>query len=152
MMTTLEIRANVKFDSVDEARVAGQAIEQLLGIKGQNNVRIFDFELKEGRRLASKRVISLYPPKPHVGGTRGRQDMEGRLTNLVKNLHSSIPALPVDADLKEGVIVLDGRDWVLNYQVLFDLIGVHVDKSEAKDAFNAAVALTLQQEATRGVK
>lgn len=153
MMTTLEIRANVKFDSLEEARVAGQAIEQFLGIKGGNSVRIYDFESKGEGKLPRKLVVPLYPAKPTANITRGRQEIEGRLTSLVKNLHASIPAIPADAELKkESVMYLEGREWAINYQHLFDLVGEHVEKSEVKDAFNSAVALTLQQEATRGLK
>jgi hypothetical protein len=151
MTTTLAISINVQFDSVAEARVAGQAVEQFLGVKGKNGVRLHSFENVEGGR--PRRVTQpLYLPEPSVNITRGRQEIETRLMNLLKNIHASIPTLPVDADLQEEVAVLDGKQWVIDYQRLFDNIGNHTDKAEAKGAFNSAVALTLQQEATGRIR
>lgn len=149
-MTTLEISATVKFDSVVEARIAGQAIEQFLGIKGKNAVRLI--ASADGSNFGRK-TLPLYPASQNTDGfTRGKQDMESRVMTLAKNIHINIPALPVDANLTENVLILEGKQWGVNFQQLFDNVAVHADKNEVKEAFNAAVALTLQQEVLRGVK
>lgn len=152
MTTTLEISANVKFDSVAEARIAGQAIEQFLGIKGKNGVRLYSFETLEGRKRPSRNTHPLYLPEPLTKNTRGKQEVETRVMNLVKNIHSAVPALPVDADLKAEVMVLEGKSWAVDYQRLFDNVGTFVEKADVKEAFNSAVALTLQQEATGRIR
>lgn len=152
-MTTLEISANVKFDTVTEARIAGQAIEQFLGLKGKNGVRLYSFESNEEGKRPSRKTHPLYlPDGDRSKVTRGQQEVETRLMNLVKNIHSAVPAIPVDADLKEGVMLLEGKQWNINYQQLFDNAGNYADKAEIKEAFNSAVALTLQQEATGRVR
>lgn len=148
MHTTLEISANVKFDSVAEARIAGQAIEQFLGLKGKNGVRLYSFETHEGRNRPTRKTHPLHLPEPLTKNTRGKQEVETRVMNLVKNIHAAIPALPVEADLKEEVMMLEGKSWAVDYQRLFDNVGAHVEKADVKNVFNEAVALTLQQEAT----
>ena len=72
--------------------------------------------------------------------------------NLVKNVHAAIPSLPADAELKEDVVILDGKQWVVDYQRLFDNVANYADKGEVKEAFNSAVALTLQLEATGRIR
>ena len=152
MTTTLEISANVKFDSVAEARIAGQAIEQFLGIKGKNGVRLYSFETLEGRNRPSRNTHPLYLPERSTNITRGRQEVETRVMNLVKNVRVAIPTLPAEADMKEEVMILDGNLWTVDYQRLFDNVGEFVEKAEVKEAFNSAVALTLQQEATGRIR
>lgn len=152
MTTTLEISANVKFDSVAEARIAGQAIEQFLGIKGKNGVRLYSFETLEGRNRPSRNTHPLYLPERSTNITRGRQEVETRVMNLVKNVRVAIPTLPAEADVKEEVMILDGNLWTVDYQRLFDNVGEFVEKAEVKEAFNSAVALTLQQEATGRIR
>jgi hypothetical protein len=152
MTTTLEISANVKFDSVAEARIAGQAIEQFLGIKGKNGVRLYSFETLEGRNRPSRNTHPLYLPERSMNITRGRQEVETRVMNLVKNVRVAIPTLPAEADVKEEVMILDGNLWTVDYQRLFDNVGEFVEKAEVKEAFNSAVALTLQQEATGRIR
>lgn len=148
MTATLEITTTVKFASVTEARIAGQAIEQFLGVKGKNGVRLYSFEQPEGKARPSRTTHPLYLPEPGANITRGRQEVETRLMSLVKNIHTAIPALPVEADIKDSVMVLDGKQWIINYQRLFDNIANYADKAEVKEAFNSAVARTLQLEAT----
>lgn len=152
MTTTLEISANVKFDSVAEARIAGQAIEQFLGIKGKNGVRLYNFETLEGRNRPSRNTHPLYLPERSTNITRGRQEVETRVMNLVKNVRVAIPTLPAEADVKEEVMILDGNLWTVDYQRLFDNVGEFVEKADVKEAFNSAVALTLQQEATGRIR
>jgi hypothetical protein len=152
-MTTLEISANVKFASLEEARVAGQAIEQFLSIKGKNGVRLYSFEQNEDGKRPSRNTHPLYlPDSDRSKVTRGQQEVETRLMNLVKNIHAAVPVIPVGAELKEAVMVLDGKQWGINYQQLFDNVAVHADKAEVKEAFNSAVALTLQQEVTGRIR
>lgn len=152
MTTTLEISANVNFDSVAEARIAGQAIEQFLGIKGKNGVRLYSFETLEGRNRPSRNTHPLYLPERSKSITRGRQEIETRVMNLVKNIRVAIPALPAEADVKEEVMILEGNLWTVDYQRLFDNVGEFVEKTEVKEAFNSAVAITLQQEATGRIR
>ena len=152
MTTTLAISTNVKFDSVAEARIAGQAIEQFLGVKGKNSVRIHSFEENEGNKRPSRKTHPLYVPEPPTNVTRGQQEVETRLMNLLKNIHAAIPTLPIDAELREDVMVLDGQQWIIDYQRLFDNVGNFADKAEVKEAFNSAVALTLQQEVTGRIR
>lgn len=153
MTTTLAITTNVNFDSVEEARLAGQAVEKLLGIKGRNSVRLVTFEAKENGKLPTRKAEPLYLPVPDTSRiTRGRQDADARLMNLVKNVHAAIPSLPADAELKEDVVILDGKQWVVDYQRLFDNVANYADKGEVKEAFNSAVALTLQLEATGRIR
>ena len=151
MMTTLEIRTEVKFDSVEEARIAGQAIEQFLGVKGKNGIRIYTFERNEDTKRHSRTTHPLYlPERPKV--TRGHQEIETRLMNLVKNVKVAVPSIPSEADLREGVMVLEGNQWMIDYQRLFDNVSKFAEKSEMKEEFNSAVALTLQNEATGRIK
>ena len=153
MTTTLAISTNVKFDSLEEARVAGQAIEQFLGIKGKNGVRLYSFEVNEGAKRPTRTTHPLYSPIPDTSRiTRGKQDAESRVINLVKNIRSAIPSLPVDAALADDVLKLEGKQWGVDYQRLFDNVANYADKGEVKEAFNSAVALTLQQEATGRIR
>jgi hypothetical protein len=152
MRTTLEIGATVQFDSIEEARIAGQVIEQFLGIKGKRSVRLYDFESNDNSKLPVKKSVPLYLPERTSNITRGKQDTDSRLINLVKNIHNSIPALPVDSNLSDGVMILNGQQWVIDYQRLFDNVGKYADKAEVKEAFNTAVAITLQQEATGRIR
>lgn len=152
MTTTLAISTNVQFDSVAEARIAGQAIEQFLGVKGKNGVRLHSFESNEGGKRPSRKTHPLYVPEPPTNVTRGQQEVETRRMNLLKNVRAAIPALPVDAELDVDVMVLDGQQWIIDYQRLFDNIGNYADKADVKEAFNSAVALTLQQEATGRIR
>lgn len=153
-MVKLEVRSDVNFDSVEEARVAGQAIERFLGTKGARGVHIYEYrDPNSESKLPFRSEVPLYLPEKPQNVTQARQETETRLSSLVKNLRSQIASLPLDADLDAGVLGLDGRRWTIDYQALFDNVAKHVEKSaEMKDAFNSAVAMTLQMEATRGIK
>lgn len=150
-MVTLEVRTSTHLDTVEEARIVGQAVERFLNAEGKNHVRVYVSRQREGK-LPIREEVPLHLPERSTNTTQGRQEVEFRLMALGKNLRASIPVIPEGPALNDGVMVLDGKRWTINYQQLFDNVAQYAEKSEVKDAFNAAVALTLQQEATRGIK
>lgn len=139
----LEINTSQVFESVDSARAAGIAVDSALG-----------------SHVGSIKVIEVPGFKPHslrpdladsTQFTYGGQIIDGRLAALVKRLKVAIPAI-ADADINEGVKVLDGKNWTISYQQLLNNISEHVDRVAARAAFDAAVAETLAAEALRGIK
>jgi hypothetical protein len=140
----LEISTLTLYDTVEEARQAGQSVETIIGKTG-NSVRLHE--------VGTFRSIPLYAPTVDRSRfTRGLQEVEGRIGSLVKGLRSAIPEL-AEVEFTEGVKVLDRQVWTVNYQQLFDNVIQHVsNREEGLTAFRSAVALTLQNEFLRGVK
>lgn len=140
----LEISTLTLYDTVEAARVAGQAVETIIGKTG-NSVRLYE--------VGTFRRISLHAPVfDRSKMTRGLQEIEGRINSLAKNLRSTIPEL-TDVEFTDNVKVLDQRVWTVSYQQLLENIILHVpDRAAVLPVFQAAVALTLQNEFLRGVK
>lgn len=149
MSITLEINAHVPFETVEEARAVGQALENMLRIKEQRMIRLYDVSGESG---FCHREIPLYQPEPLPNVTRGKQETETRLMMLVKSIRKLFPDLPAEAAIDEQVMVLDGPQWRIDYQRLYDNVKADTGVAEVKDVFNSAVAVALQQEATGRVQ
>ena len=94
MTTTLEISANAKFDSVAEARIAGQAIEQFLGIKGKMVSVFTALRALKGVTVPAATLTLYTSRKVTTKITRGHQEVETRVMNLVKTFQSSRSCAP----------------------------------------------------------
>lgn len=153
-MIKLEVRTDGDFNSVEEARSVGQTIERLMKAAGKHGVHIYEYpDNTSAPKFPFRSEVPLYLPEKPLNVTQARQETETRLSSIIKNLRAQIATLPLEANLETDVLTLDGRRWTIDYQTLFDNVGKYVEKtSETKDAFNSAVATTLQMEATRGIK
>lgn len=152
MSITLEINAHVPFETVEDARAVGQALEKMLQIKQQRMIRLYDVSGESG---FCHREIPLYLPESLPNMTRGKQETETRLMMLVKSLRKLFPDLPAEAAIDEEVMILDGPQWRIDYQRLYDNVKADTgvtDAKEVKEVFNSAVAVALQQEATGRVQ
>jgi len=137
------------FRNLEQARLVGQMIDHIAtesnGVLAGTQRFVYLQEIGGGRP-------ALYPAQVDRSKiTRGQQEVSARLGSLVKNLRSAIPEL-AEVDFLEEVMVLENRDWTIDYQRLFSNIAEHVDRAATLPVFKDAVALTLQNEALRGVK
>jgi hypothetical protein len=145
MSITLSVRTNAIFDTVEQARLVGQAVERVLGLD------LKDEKLGHGPiQLADDHTaVYLHQPTPAVT-TRDGQLIDGRIMALTKNLRAAFPEL-AEQDFLAAVKVLDGQVWVVDYKQL--LANIRELVSEVPFAqFQAVVANTLQNEVLRGLK
>lgn len=151
-MVNLSVSANIKFDTLEEARRIGQAVELLLG--NEAFFKLTDFiENKSGGKTAVKHP--LHPPVLNNDTVIGRQAIQSRWASLTKNLATAFPELTGHV-FNEEAIVIQYKHYEIDYQQVFEEVMATMpegtDRKEAKGAFQTAVGLTMQTELTGWVK
>jgi hypothetical protein len=141
---TLSVQSSLHFDTVAQARIVGQAVERVLGLDLKNDAPGHGpIQLAVGGTK-----FYLHQPDP-AATTRDGQLIDGRIMSLTKNLRAAFPEL-TDAKFLDGVKVLDGQVWIVDYKQLLANIREVVEVPFAE--FQAVVANTLQNEVLRGLK
>lgn len=139
----LEINTTQVFESVDSARAAGIAVDSALG-EHAGSIKLVE--------IPGFKSHSLHPDfADSTQFTYGGQIIDGRITALVKSLTSAIPEL-AGQDLADNVKVLDGKNWTVDYQQLFNNVKTAAGDIPTSEAFQSAVSDVLAGEALRGMK
>lgn len=151
-MVNLSVSANIKFDTLEEARRVGQAVELLLGKEAV--FKLTDFvEGNSGGKTAVKHP--LHPPVPNTNIVIGRQIVQTRWASLTKNLTAAFPELSGHI-FNEEAIIIRYKQYEIDYQQVFEEImtalPADTDRKEVKVSFQTAVGLTMQTELTGWVK
>jgi hypothetical protein len=146
----LEVNAAVTFDSVDEARLVGQAVDRLLGAHKRGSVKIY----APGTLLSVALIPDLYDRSKAVVGS---QEAEAKAQSLVAAIEKTI-AIEVKDTLSSAEefwngFILDSKNTGnVDFESLEALVVKRLPDSNASEVITEAFGTVAANEAARAMR
>lgn len=146
----LEVNAAVTFNSVEEARLVGQAVDRLLGAQKRGSVKIY----APGTLVSVSLHPDLYDRSQAIVGS---QEAEAKAQSLVAAIEKTIPAelkatLSSTEEFWDGFILESKSTGNVDFESLEALVAVRLPEADASEVITAAFGAVAANEAARAMR